>query len=306
MRFFRFTYIILFSFISASSFSQSSFSSFLTPSDTLNVKRKKAIIISETAFTGLTLLALDQLWYADYERSKFHTLNDNSEWMQMDKLGHVFTSYQMGKHGAQLLNWSGVSKKNQLIYGGTLGFGFLTAVELLDGHSKEWGFSWGDIIANGTGTGLYIGQELLWKEQRIALKYSFHHTKYAKMRPDKLGENLLEQVLKDYNGQTYWLSTNLHAFFKESKIPKWLNVAVGYGADGMLSGVEGYKGLDNQVVNTMPRYRQYYLSLDVNLSNIKTNSPFLKTIFSFFNMIKIPFPTLEINKKGCVFHLFYI
>jgi hypothetical protein len=29
----------------------------------------------------------------------------------MDKLGHAFTSCQLGKHGAQLLNWSGVSEK---------------------------------------------------------------------------------------------------------------------------------------------------------------------------------------------------
>lgn len=288
--------------MSTFSFSQSAFSAFLTPSDSLNVQRRNTVVISEVAFTGLTLLALDQLWYADFERSKFHTLNDNDEWLQMDKLGHVFTSYQLGKHGAQLLNWSGASEKNQLIYGATLGFSFLTAVEILDGYSSEWGFSWGDIAANTTGSGLYIGQELLWKEQRISLKYSFHQTRYAKMRPDKLGENLLEEVLKDYNGQTYWLSANLHDFFKESKVPKWLNVAFGYGANGMLTGV---KDVDNQLLTSIPRYRQYYLSFDVNLSKIKTNSPFLRTVLDLFNMIKIPFPTLEINKNGCVFHLFY-
>jgi hypothetical protein len=222
--------------------------------------------------------------------------------MQMDKLGHAFTSYQLGKHGAQLLNWSGVSKKDQLLYGATLGFGFLTAVEVLDGFSQEWGFSWGDVLANAAGTGLYIGQELLWEEQRIALKYSFHQTHYAKMQPDKLGESFLEQVLKDYNGQTYWLSVNLHSFFKESKIPKWFNVAVGYGANGMLGDVEV---VDNQLLTNITPYRQYYLSFDVNLSAIRTKSKLWSTIFDVFNMIKIPFPTLEISKKGTVFHLFY-
>lgn len=299
---FRFFHTITFVLISTCSFSQTAFNAFFKPSDSLHLQRRNTVVISEVAFAGITLLALDQLWYADFERSKFQTINDNNEWLQMDKMGHVFTSYQLGKHGAQLLNWSGVSEKNQLIYGATLGFGFLTAVEVLDGYSSEWGFSWGDIAANATGTGLYIGQELLWKEQRIALKYSFHQTHYAKNRPDKLGENLLEQVLKDYNGQTYWLSANLHDFFKESRVPKWLNVAFGYGADGMLTGV---KDVDNQLLTTIPRYRQYYLSFDVNLNKIKTNSPFLRTLLDLFNMIKIPFPTLEINKKGCVFHLFY-
>ncbi|MFG6687589.1 DUF2279 domain-containing protein [Mariniflexile sp. HNIBRBA6329] len=284
------------------SFSQSSLDAFLTPSDTLNKPRRNAVVIAEASLAGISLIGLHQLWYADYKQSKFHTINDNNEWLQMDKMGHVFTSYQMGKHGAQLLNWSGVGKKDQLIYGATLGFGFLTTVEIFDGYSQEWGFSWGDILANATGTGLYVGQELLWNEQRIALKFSFHQTKYALERPDKLGNGFLEQVLKDYNGQTYWLSGNLHSFFKEKNIPKWLNIAVGYGADGMLTGV---KDTDNQLLPNLKRQRQFYLSLDVNLSNIETNSKLLRSVLDIFNMIKVPLPTLEFNKKDCVFHLFY-
>lgn len=303
MRFQVIKHIVLFVLLPLLSFSQhSKLDTFLTPSDTLNKPRRNAVVITEASLGTLTLIGLNQLWYADFKRSKFHTINDNSEWLQMDKFGHAFTSYQMGKHGAQLLNWSGVSEKDQLIYGATLGFTFLTAVEVLDGYSSEWGFSWGDILANGAGTGLYVGQELLWKEQRIALKYSFRHTQYAQQRPDKLGETYLEQILKDYNGQTYWLSANLHSFFTESKIPKWLNVAVGYGGQGMLGGT---KDIDNQVLTSNQRYRQYYLSFDLNLSAIETNSKLLKAVFSIFNMIKIPMPTLEFNKKRTVFHLFY-
>lgn len=289
--------------ISSFSFSQSKLNSFLTPSDTINKPRQNLVIISEASVAGLTLVGLNQLWYADFERSKFHVINDNQEWLQMDKMGHVFSSYQMGRFGANLLKWSGASKKDQLIYGSTLGFGFLTAVEVLDGFSKEWGFSWGDVLANASGTGLYIGQELLWNEQRIALKYSFKQTEYANLSPEKLGKTTLEQILKDYNGQTYWLSANLHSFFKENKIPKWFNIAVGYGANGMLTGTED---IDNQLLITNSRHRQFYLSFDVNLNNIKTNSPLLRTVLDIFNMIKIPFPAVEFNKNGCVFHLFYI
>ncbi|WP_394466903.1 DUF2279 domain-containing protein [Mariniflexile sp. HNIBRBA6329] len=295
-------YLLFFVLLPLFSFSQSSLDAFLTPSDTLNKPRRNAVVIAEASLAGISLIGLHQLWYADYKQSKFHTINDNNEWLQMDKMGHVFTSYQMGKHGAQLLNWSGVGKKDQLIYGATLGFGFLTTVEIFDGYSQEWGFSWGDILANATGTGLYVGQELLWNEQRIALKFSFHQTKYALERPDKLGNGFLEQVLKDYNGQTYWLSGNLHSFFKEKNIPKWLNIAVGYGADGMLTGV---KDTDNQLLPNLKRQRQFYLSLDVNLSNIETNSKLLRSVLDIFNMIKVPLPTLEFNKKDCVFHLFY-
>ncbi|MCB4809327.1 YfiM family protein [Tamlana sp. 62-3] len=278
--------------------SQPKIDTFFTASDTLNKSRRNTVLISEAAISTATIVGLSQLWYADYEQSKFHTTNDNKEWLQLDKVGHAFTSYQMGKYGAQLLNWSGVKKNEQLIYGGTLGFTFLSAIEVLDGFSQEWGFSWGDILANAAGTGLFVGQELLWDEQRISLKYSFHHTNYANQNPNKLGKTYIEQFLKDYNGQTYWLSFNLHSFFKKSEFPRWLNLALGYGGEGMLSGVEN----TNLITD---RYRQFYISFDVDLNAIRTKSKFLNTLFDVFNMVKIPFPTLEFNKNGGVFHLFY-
>ena len=294
-------YLFLFIF-SSSTISQSKINKFLKPSDTLNKPRRNAVIITEASLATISLIGLNELWYSDYERSKFHILNDNDEWLQMDKFGHVFTSYQVGKFGANVLNWSGVSKKDQLLYGSTLGFVFLTAVEVFDGYSKEWGFSWGDVTANAVGTGLYISQELLWKEQRIAVKYSFHQTKYASLNPEKLGDSFTEQLLKDYNGQTYWLSANIHSFFKDTKFPKWLNVAVGYGAEGMLYGIEN---IDNQIFSSENRIRQYYLSIDIDLTKIKTNSHLLRSILDVLNVFKVPFPTIEINKNRVAFHLFY-
>ncbi|SFN79049.1 Predicted lipoprotein [Bizionia echini] len=284
-------------------YSQSGLNAFLKPSDSLIKSRRNAVIISETALGTVSLLALNELWYADYPRSNFHTLDDTNEWLQMDKLGHVYSAYQLGRVGADVLNWSGVSEKNQLIYGGTLGFTFLTAVEILDGFSEEWGFSWGDMAANATGTGLFIGQELLWHEQRITMKYSFHRTQYASQRPDKLGDGLAEEFLKDYNGQTYWLSVNIQSFFKKSKIPTWLNVAFGYGADGMLTGQDEP---ENNLFQNQNRVRQFYLSLDIDLTRIKTNSHVLKTVFALFNTIKVPFPTMEFNEEnGISFHGIY-
>ncbi len=281
--------------LSAQGFSQNSINSFLKPSDTLHHKRLKTLVITETSVVGLSLIGLNQLWYNDYERSKFHTLNDSQEWLQMDKIGHAFSAYQLGRFGAESLKWSGVDAKKQLLYGATLGFGYLTVVEVFDGFSKEWGFSWSDIAANTAGTGFYIGQQLLWKEQRIAFKFSFHRTGFAPQRPNKLGNGFTEEILKDYNGQTYWLSANVASFFKREKIPKWINVAFGYGATGMLSGEPNNIDFQNQ-----ERLRQFYLSLDVDLTRIKTNSHLLKTFFSVFNSIKIPFPALEINSRGRV------
>lgn len=277
---------------------------FLKPADSLNTQRRNAVVISEAAIGAGVLVGLNQLWYADYPRSDFHFINDNAEWLQMDKAGHVFSAYHLGSMGKNALQWSGMSRKGQLIYGSTLGFVFLSAVEVFDGYSSNWGASMGDVVANASGTVLFVSQELLWKEQRIVPKFSFHTTPYASARPSVLGSSLGEQVLKDYNGQTYWLSFNLHSFFKDSSIPKWLNVAVGYGGEGMTTGNDAF--INTIFLPTDERYRQFYFSLDADLTKIETNSHILKTVFSVFNTIKIPAPTFEIStSQGFKFRPLY-
>ena len=283
---------------------QTNLQSFLKPSDTLQPKRITGVIVAQTAMASGALIGLNQLWYADYAQSNLHSVNDNNEWLQMDKAGHLFSSYHLGAFGANALQWSGCTKKCQLIYGSTIGLAFMTAVEVFDGYSAEWGFSWGDMAANTTGTALYVSQELIWNEQRIVPKFSFHTTQYASLRPNVLGSSLSEQILKDYNGQTYWLSANVNSFFKSSKVPKWINIAVGYGADGMITG----RTENNPLFSSFEtkRSRQFYLSFDADLTKIHTKSHFLKTFFAVFNSIKIPAPTLEISgSQGIKFHYLY-
>lgn len=279
-----------------SGFAQNLIENFLKPSDSLNKKRQNTVFISEAVLASGSLIGLNQLWYADYPKSNFHFINDNSEWMQMDKAGHLFSSYQIGRFGTEALNWSGTSKKNQLIYGASLGFVFLTGVEIMDGFSEEWGASMGDVVANASGTALYVSQELIWKEQRIIPKFSYHKTQYSNYRPDVLGSTFPEQILKDYNGQTYWVSVNLYSFSKKSKIPKWLNVALGYGAEGLI----GENNNKNVLIFPIKpeKYRQFYLSLDLDLTKIDTKSHFLKTFFSVLNTVKIPAPTFEYSPHG--------
>ena len=270
-----------------------------------SLKRDRLWLTSGGLIGGaaISYVGLGTLWYNNYPRSGFHFFNDNNEWLQMDKVGHAMTSYYLGVAGYNSLRWSGVNQKTSLIVGGGLGFFYLTGVELFDAYSSEWGFSPGDEMANLGGTLLFIGQQWIWNEQRIRLKYSFHPTDYSNFRPDVLGKNLIQQSLKDYNGQTYWLSLNISSFMKEdNRFPKWLNLAVGYGAEGMISASP-----DVSVVPKFNRYRQYYFSLDIDLSKIRSRNKTVNTIKNIFNFIKIPFPTVEysVDKAWFVHPLFF-
>lgn len=286
------------------SFAQQTKDSFLRPSDTIINSRKTTLLVGATAFTSGAFFVLNKLYYKNLTRSDFQFKDDNAEWLQMDKAGLLFTAYQITNSGATALQWSGMGKKKQLVYSAAFALSFAAATEIIDGYSTNVGASWGDFAASACGTGLYVSQALLWNEQRIVPKFSFHATPYAGAQPNVLGASYVEQVFKDYNGQTYWLSANVKSFFKKSTIPAWLNVAFGYGADGIITPNEA-------LVNTIflpekQRTRQFYLSFDVYLTKIPTKNRTLKTLLSIFNSIKIPAPTIEINGRGeTKFRLFY-
>ncbi len=274
--------------------------------DQLHKKRLYGVIGGQAVIYASSLTLLYQAWYKDYPQSGFHWINDNNEWLQVDKVGHATTSAYFGKFGYETYRWAGVERKRAIWFGGSAGFVFLTVIEILDGFSAEWGASAGDLIANTAGTALFIGQQLGWDDQRFYLKWSYHPTEYPEIAQengiDQLGTSELESILKDYNGHTYWLSGNVKSFLpKRSKFPGWLNVAVGYGGEGMLGATSNPGDLAEY-----PRYRQYYLTMDVDLSKIKTRSHFLKFLLNGFNFVKIPFPALEYNsEQGVVFHYLY-
>lgn len=250
------------------------------------------------AISATSLTALYFAWYADYPQGKFHFTNDNNNWGGMDKWGHVTSSYVVGQTSYDMLRWGGLDESRSVWYGGLTGFTYLTVVEIMDGFSQEWGFSWGDMAANTAGAALFIGQQKLWQEQRMSLKFGFWPTEYPKYRDDGLlGSSWSEYWLKDYNGQTYWLSVNPASFLnnKPRWLPDWLNIAGGYGIDGFLTST-GEPCISCPA--DFPSQRQYYISLDLDLRRIPMKSGFWKTLVHTISFIKVPAPTVQFNSLG--------
>ena len=251
-------------------------------------------------------IALDKAWYKDYPKSGFHFFNDNKEWNQMDKAGHVWTAYQLSRLSKPLWTWAGMNRKQAIWLGGASAVAYQSIIEIQDGFSHEWGFSWGDMAANIAGAAAYVSQELGWKEQRIQIKLSYWPYDYStpdlKRRRDQLfGKSIPERILKDYNSQTYWLSANLRSFLPDSKLPRWLNVAVGYSSTGMLGGMSNNwvdKEGNAHHRNDIPRVRRFFISPDIDLTKIRTRSKLLRSVLYVVNMVKVPAPALELNSKG--------
>ncbi len=266
--------------------------------------KKRVTIIATTNIVGYSaaMAGLYAAWYKDYPQSNFHAFNDIGEWKGIDKIGHAYSAYAESKASMELWRWTGIDRKKRIWLGGMSGALYQTVIETLDGFSSEWGWSWGDFGANMLGSGMLVAQELAWDEQRIQFKFSFHHKSYSdailNQRSNTIfGKSTAERFLKDYNGQTYWLSANIKSFFPHSKLPAWLQVSVGTGAEGLFGASENIgKDAAGTIVFSRPnikRYRQWYLAPDIDLTKIKTKHKGFKVALNILNIVKFPMPSLE-------------
>lgn len=280
---------------------------FLPPASEYNSGRMRTVILTELA-SGVAISAgLYFLWYRKHPRSRFHFFNDNGEWLQMDKAGHATTAYNIGSIQFDLMRWCGVKNDASIAIGSITAISYMSIIEVLDGFSSKWGFSKGDMIANLIGTALFASQQKAWNQQRISLKFSFHTTIYAQYYPSELGRNLISRMIKDYNGQTYWLSFNLASFLPaKTDFPYWLNMNLGYGAEGMIGARTNPDSVNGVKIPYFPRYRQFYFSPDADLFRIPSSSALFNTAAYLTRVSKIPAPALEWSKeKGIRFHPFY-
>lgn len=267
-------------------------------------------ITNAVAYTGI-MAGLNAEWYSNFAKSGFHTFNDNMEWLQVDKVGHMYGAYIESRASMESWRWTGIGRKKRIWLGGLSGAVYQTVIETLDGFSAEWGWSWGDFGANILGSGIVIAQELGWNDQRIKLKFSFHKNNYSdpqlQKRADELyGKNLLQSFIKDYNAQTYWASANIKSFFPKSRLPEWLCVSVGYGASGMFGAKENLAKDDLGNITfdrrDVRRYRQWYLAPDIDFTKFKTRKKGVRFLFSVLSAFKFPTPSIEFSKGSFKFN----
>lgn len=292
----------------------------LTPADSLH--RGRFYLASGTGATlyGAASVGLYHAWYADFDRAGFRSFNDWPEWNQMDKAGHAFTAYIFSRYTFAAGRWSGM-KRPAARYT-ALGVANLLqgTIEVLDGYSEEWGFSWSDMGANLSGSLLFVAQDIAWKEQRMLLKVSND----LRPHPDvpvtgaggavsnlgyisrqRFGDNFFERYLKDYNAQTIWLSINPKAFLPKSNLPPWLNIAVGYGSENVYGALGNVWREDGVGFRYQPeRYRQLFLSPDLYLSRIPTKKRWIRLTLGILDFIKIPAPALEFSEGKLKGHWF--
>lgn len=273
--------------------------------------RKRNAWIGLTIVTVGTHAALYKTWYSKEQQRSFHWVDDNKNWLQIDKAGHVFGAYFAATAASAAFRYSGYSKKKSALLGAGFSLAFQMPIEYFDGKSSNWGASTGDMIANAAGT-LFAGiQNWHWGSARIPIRLTFRPSPYPALRPEMLGSNTPTRMLKDYNGQTYWIDFNPERLKACPGFwPRWLGFNLGYGAEGMLGGDDNiWKDADGQVQDYrhITRNRQYYIGPSISLGYLKKHpKKAVRVLAHITDKVRIPLPVLEFTGKNKVtFHPLY-
>ncbi len=252
-------------------------------------QKNKINFIKFGAITGIT--AGTFVWLHNYQknswwsgqRGKFHFQNDWDYAMSADKTGHFFDGAFIQALYKGAFEWAGFSPTASVWMGAAFSIAYMTDVEIEDGFARDWGFSMGDQIFNVTGA-LYPVAQHYWEPLKsFNVKWSYFPSE------DLTSGKRNGAFLDDYNGQTMWLSMNVHDVLgKKAKSfwPDYLNIVTGYG-------VNHYTEYDK-------RYADYYVGLDVNWEKIiPGKSKFMlwfKNVINHFRFF--PLPVLRFNKDG--------
>lgn len=259
-----------------------------TPRDSViwTVKRKDFATYGTIAFSGI-IVALEYQWWWNknylWKRHEFRFQSDgwfDNYSLGVDKLGHMYTSYLFYHTAYDLMRWADFDETTAKWIAFTVPFSHALSVEIGDGFSK-WAFSWTDLTSNCAGIAyawLQVEHPFL---RNFNIKWSYFPT-VAYSRPDNdWGPS------HDYSGHFYWLSVDVHNLLPEQAQhywPKFLNLAVGYGAKNVSLGDD---------INAAAH--KYAVSLDWKMTELPGTGDTWEIVKNVLDKFHFPAPGVKIQ-----------
>jgi hypothetical protein len=248
-------------------------------------------------FIGLHIHQRNAWWSG--QSGSFHFQEDFVSALQVDKCGHAYGAYTMSYYCTEGLLASGVGYDNSFIWGTALGLGYQTFVEYEDGLAKDWGFSPSDFYFDAIGSMYFLAQHYVPVLQNITPKWQYIPCQWS-------GKPVIGRPstpIDDYNSSTFWYSVKVYNFLPadcQKYWPKWLNIAIGYGADAIDVAKDPNAPPDQLSV------RRYVIGLDYDLVALLPDGDyFWNWMRQNLNYLKFPAPSVEFSKNGTKFYIAY-
>lgn len=176
-----------------------------------------------------------------------------------DKFGHMYTTYVSTRLLAQALEAVGNPVSEAQWKAAALTGATTFAVEVLDGYTREIGFSFEDLVLDAAGIGLGLFMERHpWWDGRFDFRVHYWPSHDAR----RLNER---DPVDDYSGQTYLFVAKLNGFdrTRNNRVLRYVELSLGYGA-------RGYKPTDG----TQEQTRRIFAGISLNLSQLLNDTIF--------------------------------
>lgn len=252
--------------------------------DSVSTEGRKIDYWKLGAISGITLGGIayvytiqKDVWWKG-EKSSFH-FEWSYDWtyaLGSDKFGHFYFPYVVTHVYSQLLEWSGLERWESLWYSASFAWLYQTFVEIRDGFSADWGFSWGDFGANTLGAAYPLLQEKYPYLKNYHFKISFYPSK-------RFREGSHRVIFDDYESTYNWLSINVHNLLPDEiqkYYPPFINLAIGHSV--------------KKLKIPSDRHHELFLALDWNLEGLPGDGWFWNLLKKNLNFYRIPAPAVKI------------
>jgi len=254
----------------------------------LGVERKTLLNYSLVAYSLSSFYVEYQWWWKGNYRP-FQYGNDgfmNNYSLGVDKAGHFFTSYFYFQALYEFMEWGGFDEQTKLLTSIAIPSFYALSIELNDGFTA-YSFSGYDLTANLAGIGYGVLQRQFPVLQNFKFKWSYYPSGAITVKV----KNKFP-IASDYDGHIYWLSIDIHSALPngmKNYWPKFLNLAVGYGAKNVSHLNAGF----GEVNKTGPSARKFAVSLDYNLGSFDIENDFLYTVRNIVDYFHFPAPGIR-------------
>lgn len=221
---------------------------------------------------------LNDLWWKG-EKVPFHFNweQDSRYAIGADKLGHQLMAYATTRTYDAAFRWCGLDSTTAVLSAAGVSVAYQTYIELRDGFSRDYGFSWGDVMANTSGAALPVLQRFVPALRPIELQISFFPS-------DAFKAGAYGAIIDDYTSTTHWVSVTVFDYLSadwQQWYPPWLNLAIGHS----VKNLDGLGGGQHEV----------FVSLDWNLARIKGLPTWLREALQLLHMYHLPAPAVRLT-----------
>lgn len=242
-----------------------------------------------TVFTAMHLY-YRQTWWKE-QRKYFKFAEDGYYARNMDKASHIFTANAFTVTLGEAYKWTGISPKNALLYGALTAMAYETYIEINDGFAPIWGFDWMDMASNIVGAVYPFLQIQFPVLKNFNIKWSF--------KPEWINKKIKksDDLLDDYTDMTFWLSVTPEGLLPKS-IAKYYPGFIAFALGLSIKNA-------SHVTGSTHAYREWFLSLDYDITKLPGNTGFLKSLKKILNFYHFPAPAVRFSPSGVWYGLYF-